>query len=699
MALINRRQLLATSSAAVLLGPGVAKAQPAAAPRDTDWRHWAADLASTRFAPLDQINASNFNQMEVAWRFSTDAFGPQLDAYYNCTPLVVKGRLYATAGTGRYAVALDAGTGQLLWSYLHDEKGRSGTRQGAGFGLSYWTDGTAERILYVTRSYQLISLDARTGEPDPTFGVNGELDLRLDWDQDVDPTRGVTGLHAAPLIVKDTVVVGAAPSTFVRGYLRAFDVRTGKRKWIFHTIPQKGEVGYDTWIKPGQAEAASNTSVWAPMSADPELGLIYAGVELPATDVVGVTRHGNSLFSETLVALDVETGQRRWHFQLEHHGLWDRDVPCAATLFDLVIDGKPVKALAQASKQGFLYVLDRVTGKPIWPIVERPVPKGDVPGEWYSPTQPVPTKPPAFSDQGLTLDSFIDYTPELKARALEIVSKYKLGTSIFTPPALTKESGPWGTLLMPGSHGGANWPGGSYDPETGMYFIYGKNTPEASVVFQNPDGTIGGNNGRPPYNTNDNGGSTFGSTASLRGGAVGLGGPPPPGYKDGLNDPITPQVLNIEGIPIVKPPYGRIVAFNLKTGEKVWQVAHGETPDNLKNHPLLKGLNLPRTGQGGLLGVLTTRSLVICGDSGLFTDEQGRKGARLRAYDKATGREVGAVFMDKAQSGPSMTYMHAGRQYIVSTNGSTHGAELIAFRLPVAAPARPPQGPRPNQQN
>ena len=319
MSSISRRGMLASTSALVLLGakgagaqaPAAGSAGPARAAQDSDWLHYASDLASTRYAPLDQINAGNFDRLEVAWRFDTNSYGPQRDAYYNATPLVVKGRLYTTAGTARHAVALDATNGQVLWTYSHNERGRTGTRAGAGFGLSYWSEGDDERILYVTRSYQLVCLDAKTGRPVPSFGTDGEVDLRQDWDQEVDPVRAVAGLHSPVLVVNDTLVVGTAAgfgSPSVQAFLRGYDARTGKRKWIFHTIPRKGQYGYESWSQEGQAEKATAVGVWAPMSADPELGLIYAGVELPATDVLGTGRIGNALFSESLVALDAETG-------------------------------------------------------------------------------------------------------------------------------------------------------------------------------------------------------------------------------------------------------------------------------------------------------------------------------------------------------------------------------------------------------
>jgi quinoprotein glucose dehydrogenase len=689
VAALSRRSLLFTSAATFIASrlpawaQGIASKLPAGAQAgsasDTQWLHYANDLASTRYSPLEQINADNFNKLEMVWRFSTDALGRQPDADFQSTPLIANGRILTTAGSRRDVVALDAATGELLWVYRKDEGERGGSRGGPGFGLGYWSDGDQERALYVTIGYQLISLDAKTGLPDPKFGTDGIVDLRLNDDQQMDMTRGVIGLHAPPLVVRDVVVVGDAPTAFVKGYLRGFDVRTGQRKWIFHTIPRQGEVGYDTWLKPEQTETIGNMGVWATMSADPELGLLYAGVELPATDQTGFGRLGNSLFSETLVALDVETGQRKWHYQTEHHGLWDRDIPCAAILFDLPVDGKIVKALAQPTKQAYVYVLDRETGKPIWPIPERPVAKGDVPGEWYSPTQPVPTKPPPFDRQGVHPDDFADWTPEIKARALEIASHYRLGP-LYTPPALAKPDGPWATMIIPGTQGGANWPGGSYDPETHMLYIFSKTVLETEGIGPSPVNpanlvNIAGG-GTTPY-TQDNGGGGFGSSYHN----LGFFGHAPR-MDDGINAPIKPRMFSIEGLPIIKPPYGRITALDLNKGTIAWQVVHGETPDHIKNHPRLKGLNIARTGQSGILGTLTTKTLVICGDCGLFTDEKGVKGARIRAYDKATGEEKGAVFIPIVTTGAPMTYMHGGKQYLVVALGSSEGASLAAFRLP-----------------
>ena len=687
--MIDRRDLLTTASAFALLGPSLAQAQPRAGSSDTDWLHYANDSSSSRYSPLDQINASNFDKLEPAWRFSTNALGPRLDADYQSTPLVVKGRIYVTAGFRRDVVCLDAGTGELLWMHTYDEGQRIGSRGGPGLGVGYWTDGTNERIVYVTRGYSMFSLDAKTGRPDPAFGQGGRIDLRLDDDQVMDPNKGIIGLHAPPFVAKDTVVVGAAPTVDSKGYIRGFDIKTGKRKWIFHTIPKQGEFGYETWTTPGQAETSGNMGSWAPMSADLELGLVYVGIESPQTDLLGVTRTGPHLFAESLEALDIETGERKWHYQMIHHGIWDRDVCCAGVICDIPHNGKIVKAIAQPTKQGFVYVLDRTNGKPVFPIPEKKVAKGDVPGEWYSPTQPFPSAPPPFAKQGVTASDLIDWTPELKARAQEIASHYKLLGSLYDPPPLTNDK-LFGGLCAPGLQGGINWPGASYDPETHMLYLFAKNQIGIIGARVTNDGKVVQSGGGPPGGSADPNGGVFGGVASLKGSY----GPQRGVRRDGLNDPVTPGLASIENIPIVKPPYGTITAIDLSKGTMAWQIVHGETPDHIKNHRLLKGVTIPRTGQTGILGTLTTKTLVICGDCGLFTDEQGRKGGRLRAYDKLTGEQKGAVFMDKAQTGATMTYMHNGKQYLVCAQGSSFGADLVAYALPGEAPSALPREER-----
>ncbi|MGA2214164.1 MAG: pyrroloquinoline quinone-dependent dehydrogenase [Bryobacteraceae bacterium] len=621
-----------------------------------EWRTYGGDLGNTRYAPLDQINAANFNKLTVAWRFKTDNLGPRPETNLESTPLMIHGVLYSTAGTRRDVVALDAGTGELLW--VHSEKegsrGDAAPRRLSGRGLAYWTDGREERILYVTPGYRLIELNATTGARAPDFGTDGVVDLKLADDQEIDPLNGEIGLHAAPVVAGDVVIVGAAhkagdipkSKANVKGYVRGFDVRTGKRLWIFHTIPKAGEFGYDTWEN-DSADYTGNTGAWGQISVDEQLGLAYIPVELPTGDFYGGHRPGNGLFAESVVAVDLKTGQRKWHYQLVHHGIWDMDIPCAPMLVDITVDGRPIKALAQPTKQAFLYVFDRVTGKPVWPIVEKPVEQSTTPGEKTSPTQPFPSKPPAYDRQGSSVEDLIDFTPELRAEALKITSRYKFGP-LFTPPVVSKPEGPLGTLVMGPFGGGSNWPGGSFDPETHMLYVYSQRMLDSMGLVPPKPGAS--------------------DMAWVLGKPADAAGAPPP--------------LLVQGLPIIKPPYGQISAIDLDKGAILWQVAHGETPDNVRNHPALQGIAIPRTGRPGVIGTLVTKTLVIAGESGVFTMPSGQKGAMLRAYDKKTGQEQGAVYMPAGQTGSAMTYMLNGRQYIVVAIGGSIPAELIAFALP-----------------
>ncbi len=626
--------------------------------KNGEWRSYGADTGNTRYSPLDQINASNFDKLQVAWRFNTANLGPRPEFNFEATPLMVGGVVYSVAGSRRDIVALDATNGELLW--MHSEKegprGEAAPRRLSGRGLAYWSNGREERILYVTPGYRLIALDAKTGLVIPGFGKGGVVDLKTDYDQEVDLVTGEVGLHAAPVVAGDTIIIGAAhlaggvpkSKRNVKGYVRGFDVRTGKRLWIFHTLPKPGEFGYDTWEK-DSADYTGNTGVWAQISVDEQLGLVYLPVEMPTGDYYGGHRPGNTLFSESIVAVDLKTGQRKWHYQLVHHGIWDWDIPCAPILVDFNLNGRVVKAVAQPTKQSILYVFDRATGQPIWPIEERPVPRGDVPGETYSPTQPYPTKPPAYGRTDTSIDELIDFTPELRAEAVKMAQKYKLGP-LFTPPVVSKAEGPLGTLVAGCCQGGTGWPGGSYDPQTHMLYAFTwANVSSLGLV--------------PPDNRSDM--NYVAGTAAPAASGPGGGG------------------LTVQGLPLFKPPYGSISAINLDKGELAWKVPHGETPDNVRNHPALKGLTIPRTGRGGLVGVLTTGSLVIAGERGTFTNPQGQTGAMLRAYDKATGKEVGAVFMPNGQTGSPMTYMANGKQYIViAIGGPNYPGELLAFRLP-----------------
>ena len=623
---------------------------------DIEWPTYGGDLASTRYSPADQINAENFDDLEVAWRLKTLNFGPGPEYNFQSTPLMVGGVLYSTVGSRRAVVAVDAATGELRWMHRLDEgeRGSAAPRRLSGRGLAYGKDGDSGQIFYVTPGYRLIALDAATGLRISSFGTDGIVDLKRSMDQDIDPVTGEVGLHAAPIIAGNTILIGAAhlpggapkSMTNVKGHIRGFDVRTGERKWIFHTIPGADEFGNDTWLDESW-RYTGNTGSWGQMSIDAELGLAYFATEMPTNDYYGGHRPGDNLFADSLVAVSLETGERVWHYQFIHHDVWDWDLPCAPILADITVDGRPIKAVAQPSKQGWLYVLDRETGEPVWPIEERPVPASDVPGEILSPTQPFPTKPPPYERHGVGPDDLIDFTPELRAEAEALIKNFRIGP-IFTPPTVSVAEGPWGTLMLPSQTGGSNWPGGSLDPETGIAYIYSFSRIASLSLVHDPERSD-------------------------------------MAYVSGR----TPEVsaadaaLNIDGISITKPPWGQITALDLNAGEILWQVPHGETPDNIRNHPRLEEVDIPRTGRFGRIGTLVTKTLVIAGEGGTFTTPSGEVGAMLRSYDKATGEEVGAVYMPAQQSGTPMTYVHDGRQYIVvAVSGNGLAGELIAYRLP-----------------
>lgn len=679
---ITRSLPIGLLAAGILFSSAAASAQFKA--KDTEWSSYGADLAGTRYRPLDQINASNFKDLEIAWRIKTDSFGNRPEYKLEGTPLMVNDVLYATAGSRRAVIALDAATGELLWIHgEHEgERGANAPRQLSGRGLAYWSDGKEARIFYVTPGYRLVCLNAKTGTLIPAFGKDGIVDLKLDDDQTIFPdlTTGEIGIQSAPVVAKDTVIVGAAfregmtPRSMKnnKGYVRGFDVRTGRRLWIFHTIPKQGEFGYDTWLN-GSADYTGNTGVWTQITVDEELGLVYLPVESPTGDFYGGHRPGNNLFGETLVCVDLKTGQRKWHFQLVHHPLWDMDISSAPILADIVVDGKPIKAVAQPSKQGFLYVFDRVTGKPVWPMEERKVEVGSVPGEWYSPTQPFPTKPPAYSRNGVSEDELIDFTPDLRERAKAIVSKYHLGP-VFTPPIASQVDGPLGTLTLGTASGGTNWPGGSYDPETHILYAFACN------ACVEPIGLV-----PAPKEVSD-----MNYVAGVAGQQVVV--MKGPGENAGADSPMPPKRaaggtfarLNVDGLPLIKPPYGTISAVDLNQGKILWQIAHGETPDFIRNYPAFKGMDIPRTGQQTYnIGTLITKTLVIAGEGQVTTTANHPRGAMLRAYDKQTGKEVGAVYMPAPQSGSPMTYMVKGKQYIVvAVSGGPYSGEYIAYALP-----------------
>jgi quinoprotein glucose dehydrogenase len=669
-----------------------------------EWPHYNADLRGTRYSPLDQINASNFNQLEVAWRFKTDNFGPFPEYKLEGTPLMVNGVLYTTAGTRRSVIALDAKNGELIWSHSYREGRRAANspRQLSGRGVAYWTDGKGEeRVLYVTTGYRLIALNAKTGSMIPSFGTNGVVDLKVGVvkgiNEQIDLETGEIGVHSTPTIVGDIAIIGAAmregatvPShNNTKGVIRAFNVRTGRMVWRFDTIPRPGEFGNETWEN-GSWATNGNVGVWNQPTVDEELGLVYLPVETPTSDYYGGHRPGNNLFAESIVAVEVKTGKRRWHYQLVHHPLWNYDMPAPPIIADVMVDGKPRKIVAQLTKQAWVYVLDRVTGQPIWPIEERPVPQSDVPGEKTSPTQPHVIKPPAYAREFMRVpDDLIDFTPDLRAKAQEIIKRYRVANTPFNPPMLGDVKGMLGAIVPATA---TNWPGGGLDPENGIIFAPAGNTFGVRTLVAPPAGYsdiryVSGVAGRPFVEVWGPGDCCAADAGIVNRENL------PQRYTPPAGSPPPPPVpgLNVDGLPVSKPPYGLLAAVDLNRGELLWQTPHGDTPDNIRNHAALKGMNIPKTGQPGTSGVglVVTKALVIMGDPQITTPPGRPRGAMLRAYDKTTGKEVGALLMPAIQSGSPMTYMLDGKQYIiVAVSGGNYSGEYLAFALPNADPKR-----------
>jgi quinoprotein glucose dehydrogenase len=559
---------------------------------------------------------------------------------------MVDGVLYTTGGSRRAVTALDAATGEQLWVYGLNEgqRGAEAPRQLSGRGLVFWQRGADKRVLYVTPGYQLVALNAETGRPITGFGGDGIVDLMEALDQGDDWDRAQIGTNSPPTIANDVVIVPAAHTPFappdqadnVIGYIRGFDVVTGKLLWTFHTIPRPGEPGYETWLDGSAEKGAGNAGVWATISADEDLGLAYLPVESPYGDMYGGLRPGANLYGESIVAVDLRTGERRWHFQTSHHPLWDYDIPTAPMLVDAVKDGRTIKALAQATKQGLLFVLNRETGEPIWPIEETPVPQGNVPGEWYSPTQPIPRL--RYGHQGVAIDDLIDFTPALRQEAERIVAAHQIGP-IYTPPVPFNPNGPTSTLMV---MGGSNWPGGAYDPESHIIYVTASVGVNSMTICRYPEGSV------MPH------GICLGPDAGAFGGL---------------------RSLNVRGLPLLKPPYGTIAAFDLTKGELLWEIPNGDTPDNIRHHPALAGVELGRTGRAGQPpGALATKTLLIAAEPGYGPTPDGTRGSMLRAYDKRTGRELAALQLPAPQS---------GRQYLViAVSGNDYPGELIAYAAP-----------------
>jgi quinoprotein glucose dehydrogenase len=661
-------------------------------------------VRGSRYSPLAQIDASNFSELEVAWRFKTDNLGTRPEFKLEGTPLMVGRTLYTTAGTRRSVVALDAKSGELLWVHRYPEgaRGAAAPRQLSGRGLAYWTDGRGdERILYVTPGYRLVALDAKTGNPVRSFGTDGVVDMKVGavtgTGKQIDLETGEIGLHSTPVVVGDRVLVGSAMKEGMtvtnhdntKGFARAYDARTGKVLWTFNGIPGPGEPGNESWLD-GSWAINGNTGVWTQMTVDAELGLAYLPVESPTSDYYGGKRPGNNLFAESLVCVDLATGKRKWHFQFVHHPIWDHDMSSAPILADVTVDGKPRKVVAVPSKQAWLYVFDRVTGEPIWPIEEKAVPAGDVPGEWYAPTQPHPPASLLYGRNALNgVDDLIDFTPELRAQAVKTLERYKWYPGVvYNPPIVGNVNGLLGAINIGNASGGTNWPGGGYDPET--HVVYAQAGTSAIVgesVAPPPEGFS-----NLPYQL-----GIVGQEFRLRE-AAGTGTYADVPSKPGATTPPTPAVaaaarpgavpnpgstLTVDGLSILKPPYGVLAAIDLDRGQVLWRVPHGDTPDVVRNHPALQGRDIPKTGQGGSVGLLVTKTLVILGDPQATTLPDRPRGAMLRAYDKKTGAQVGAVHMPANQSGSPMTYMIDGVQHIVvAVSGGPYSGEYIAYRLP-----------------
>ncbi|MDC0221544.1 PQQ-binding-like beta-propeller repeat protein [Gammaproteobacteria bacterium] len=463
-----------------------------------EWRHAGADHSSAKYSPLDQIDANNFSSLEIAWRWKSADL--RLDegvgygtADYRAVPLVVNGTMYVNTNHGMVA-ALDPISGEELWVF-DPESYRSGPPIQTNImirGIEYWTDGNIERIFVATLGKQLLSLDIDTGLPDPNFGEGGYIDLSQNLGRLEFESNFITA-GAAPIAVGDSLIVGSKIFDYGMynrsppGFVRAFNTYTGELKWRFNTIPQEGEEFTETWEN-NSWRTTGNTNVWTFMSADDEAGIVYLPTSTPTNDYWGGMRLGENLFAESLVALDADTGERLWHFQTVHHGVWDYDLASAPNLVDIVVDGRPIKAVAQVSKTAFTFVFDRITGEPVWPIEERPVAASTVPGERAHPTQPFPTKPAPFDRQGVSEEDLIDFTPEIAAAALEIADNFLLGP-LFTPPIVRGTDDKLATYVIPGAGGGANFPGASIDPEHGILYVPSATRPSGMALIEPPQGS------------------------------------------------------------------------------------------------------------------------------------------------------------------------------------------------------------------
>jgi quinoprotein glucose dehydrogenase len=675
---------------AIAMSATLAGQTGASAPKsETEWRFFGGDAGATRYSPANQITAANAKDLRVAWRWSARNFGPRPAPAMQVSPLIVNGVMYTTAGINRDVVALDAATGQLLWHWrptgellrwfdIIDSLARS-----SGRGVTYWTDGAGdERIFVVMNSYMLVALDAKTGRQVSSFGNNGVVDMaaNLRWNERPElPREGRVANTSPPAIVGNVLVAsismhtGSTPNLpgasineqwpmNIPGDVVGYDTKTGKMLWRFNIIPKAGEEGAETWLKadpnvwdvphglnawtkqnPGLLERSNlytgNAGFWAPVTADPELGLFYIATESPTSDYYGGYRPGSNLYANSVLALNAKTGKRAWHFQMTHHDIWDFDPPTAPMLVDITVEGRPVKAVAQLTKQGFVFVLDRATGKPVWPIEERPVPKSDVPGEWTSPTQPFPTKPVPVATQGVTENDLVDFTPEIKAEAIRIARQFRLG-GLYTPSSLPNAAdGTKGTLTAPSAVGGVNWPGGAVDPVDDVLYVTSQNSLFRAVVVE----------GSP-------------KTGVL--------------YHDARGQ-AQDAATTVFGLPLLKPPYGHVDAVDLKTGARLWSVPHGNTPEAIKKNPKLQGVDIPNTGANTRgTGLLVTSTLLFGGEGGAAPV--------LRAWDKKTGAVVAEIQLPGPTTGFPVTYTKAGRQYLAVAVRVADAVEVVALALPAA---------------
>ncbi len=608
---------------------------------DADWPHYGGDLGSSKYSPLDQINATNVDQMQIAWQWdSVDNATVEnnlardvrsVPAGWKATPIVVDGVMYVPTSFGR-VVALDPTSGEQIWMFDTRAWEMEGRPANLGYnvrGVSYWEEGDDKRIFFASYDSFLWSLNANSGQPVNGFGDGGKIDLTQGLGRDID--RNLYGVVAPPLVTNGVVVVnsivhdGPQNKEMPPGHVRAFDPRTGEAVWMFNTIPQAGEYGSETW-EDLSWEYTGNTNSWTIMSADEELGLVYIPIGTPTNDWYGGLRKGDNLFAESLVAVRADSGEYVWHFQAIHHGVWDYDLPAAPTLIDITVGGRSIKAVAQISKQGFTYVFDRITGEPVWPIEERPVPQSAVPGEQLSATQPVPTRPAPFEYQGISDATLIDFTPELRAEALQNIEQFDYGP-LFTPPSLR------GTIQLPGWMGGAEWHGAAFDPDTGLYYIPSGTSP---IVVQLREAD--------PERSD---------LVYRRGGARGVAGP--------------------SGLPLTKPPYGRITAIDLNTGDHEWMVPHGE---GVRQQIIDMGIIDPGpVGSVSRVGPVLTRTL-------LFVAQQDGDRNLIRALDKATGATLAEIDLPLPPQGTPMTYMVDDRQYVAIAVGGGTDARLVSLALP-----------------